>query len=77
MELAPKLSATASVAQCWSTGLVIHRTWFDSQPEGLGVGFFVTGPGLGLIMYILTTLEFHTHYFVQKVVDLNLSRQGG
>ena len=34
---------------------------FDSQPEGLGVAFFATGPGLGLIMYILTTLEFPTH----------------
>ena len=31
--------------------------------EGLGVAFFATGPGLGLIMYILTTLEFSTHYF--------------
>ena len=31
------------------------------QPEGLGVAFFVTGPGLGLIMYILLTLEFPTH----------------
>ena len=36
---------------------------FDSQPEGLGVVFFATGPDLGLIMYILTTLEFPTHYF--------------
>ena len=36
---------------------------FDSQPEGLGVAFFATGPGLDLIMYILTTLEFPTHYF--------------
>ena len=35
---------------------------FDSQPEGLGVAFFATGPGLGLIMYIFTTLEFPTHY---------------
>ena len=34
---------------------------FDSQPEGLGVAFFATGPGLGLIMYIFTTLEFPTH----------------
>ena len=34
---------------------------FDSQPEGLGVAFFATGPGLGLIMYILTTLEFPTN----------------
>ena len=31
---------------------------FDSQPEGLGVAFFATSPGLGLIMYILATLEF-------------------
>ena len=28
-----------------------------------GVAFFATGPGLGLIVYILTTLEFPTHYF--------------
>ena len=35
----------------------------NSQPEGLGVAFFATGPCLGLIMYILTTLEFPTHYF--------------
>ena len=34
---------------------------FDSQPEGLGVAFFATGPGSGLIMYIFTTLEFPTH----------------
>ena len=40
---------------------------FDSQPEGLGVAFFVTGPGLGLIMYIFTTLEFPTHN-----IDFNL-----
>ena len=26
--------------------------------EALGVVFFATGPGLGLIMYILTTLKF-------------------
>ena len=29
---------------------------------GIGVAFFATGPGLGLIMYILTTLEFPTHF---------------
>ena len=28
-----------------------------------GVAFITTGPGLGLIMYILTTLQFPTHYF--------------
>ena len=37
------------------------RTEFDSQPEDLGVAFFATGPGLGLIMYIFTTIEFSTH----------------
>ena len=26
-----------------------------------GVAFYTTGPGLGLIMYILTTLEFPKH----------------
>ena len=36
---------------------------FDSQLEGLGVAFFATGPGLGLIMYIFTTLELPTHNF--------------
>ena len=34
-----------------------------SQPENLGVAFFATGPGLGLIMCIFTTLEFPTDYF--------------
>ena len=29
--------------------------------ECLGVAFFANGPGLGLIMYILTTLEFPKH----------------
>ena len=32
---------------------------------GLGVAFFATGPGLGLIMYIFTTLKKHvTHLFI-------------
>ena len=31
--------------------------------EGLGVAFFATGPGSGLITYIFTTLEFPTHNF--------------
>ena len=31
--------------------------------QGLGVAFSATGPGLVLIMYILTTLEFPTHNF--------------
>ena len=31
--------------------------------KGLGVAFFATGPDLGLIMYIFTTLEFPSHNF--------------
>ena len=46
-----------------TVGLVSRGRGFDSQPKGLGVAFFATGPGLGLIMYILTTLEFLTHNF--------------
>ena len=45
------------------TNLLLVRFGFASQPEGLGVAFFATGPGLGLIMYILSTLEFPTHNF--------------
>ena len=46
---------------------------FDSQPEGLGVAFFATGPGLGLIIYILRTLEFPTHYFDFHLVGIVVS----
>ena len=44
---------------------VKYKGIFDSQPEGLAVAFFATGPGLGLIMYIyiLTTLKFPKHNF--------------
>ena len=35
----------------------------DTKPEVLGVAFFASGPSLGLIMYILTTLEFPTRNF--------------
>ena len=31
--------------------------------KALGVAFFATGPGLGLIMYVFTTLEFPTYNF--------------
>ena len=31
------------------------------KTQGLGVAFFATGPGFGLIMYIFTTLKFPTH----------------
>ena len=64
-ELAPKLSATASVCisvvEHWSSNP--EGDGFNSQPEGLGVAFFATGPGLGLIMYILTTLQFPKQSF--------------
>ena len=33
------------------------------QQEGFGVAFFASGPGLGFIMYIFTTLEFPTYNF--------------
>ena len=44
-----------------------------SQPEGLGVAFFATGPGVGLLMCIFTTLEFPKHNFdfhLWKIVGL-------
>ena len=44
-----------------SFGQIYDSQIYDSQPEGLGVAFFATGPGLGLIMYIFTTLNFPTH----------------
>ena len=46
---------------------------FDSQPEGLGVAFFAIGPGLGLIMYILMTLEFPTHNFDFHLVTASVN----
>ena len=52
------LTATASVAQSvehWSRDPG-SRVQFPAG--GLGVAFFATGPGLGLIMYIFLTLEF-------------------
>ena len=57
--------------QCSTTELqkTSRGRGFDSQPEGLGVAFFATGPGLGLIMYILTTLEFPTHNFDFHILD--------
>ena len=42
----------------------LRKMQLISSPAGrLGVAFFATGPGLGLIMYILTTLEFPKHNF--------------
>ena len=52
------LTATASVAQSvehWSRD---PGSRVQFQAGGLGVAFFATGPGLGLIMYIFLTLEF-------------------
>ena len=46
---------------------------WSNNPEGLGLAFFATGPGLGPIMYILTTLEFpkHNHDFYILTVSVN------
>ena len=43
------------------------------QSEGLGVAFFATCPGLGLIVYILTTFEFprHNHDFHLLATSVN------
>ena len=43
------------------------------MPEGLGVAFFATGPGLGLVMYILTTLEFPNHYHDFHLLTTNVN----
>ena len=43
------------------------------EPEGLGVAFFATGPGLGLIMYILRTLEFPKHNFDFHLLTFGLT----
>ena len=42
---------------CWESNMR------PLNPEGLGVAFFATGPDLGPLMYIFTTLEFPKHYF--------------
>ena len=47
---------------------------FDSQPEGLGVAFFATGPGLGRIVYILMTLKFPKHNHVFHLCKYDLIR---
>ena len=48
----------------WITRPVLYHRATEAVADNLGVAFFATGPGLGLIMYILTTLEFLTHIFV-------------
>ena len=40
----------------------------------LGVSFFATGPGLGLIIYILTTLEFSENITMTSMQLTELSR---
>ena len=42
--------------------IIVEKT--DYQTTALGVAFFATGPGLGLIIYIFTTLEFPTHNLI-------------
>ena len=50
------------VVSRWKSKLCVG----NSQLEDLGVAFFATGPSLGLMMYIFTTLEFRTHNFDMK-----------
>ena len=50
----------SSVAEHWSSNPEDAGS-IPMQPECIGVAFFATGPDLGLIMYILTTLEFPKH----------------
>ena len=69
-ELVPKLSAT--VSEHWSS----NREDAGSIPSRKAlhaIAFFATGPGLGLIMYILTTLEFpnHNHDFRLLTTSVN------
>ena len=56
-------------------GIYTRGRGFDSQPEGLGVAFFATGPGLGLIMYMLSTLEFPTHNLKFHLLDIYMRVQ--
>ena len=54
---------TMTFAKLPNHPLLLTMVKCGRQPEGLGVAFFATGPGLGLIMFIFTTLEFPTHNF--------------
>ena len=56
--LAPKLTATASVAQSVERWSRDPGSWVQFPAGGLGVAFFVTGPGWVLKMYIFLKLEF-------------------
>ena len=67
----PKPGPVAKNATPRPFGWESNPCGFDSQPEILGVAFFATGPGLGLIMYIFTTLEFPTHN-----IDFNIFETG-
>ena len=53
--------------------MYVNNNIWHLQPEGLGVSFFATGPGLGLIMYILTTLEFPTHNFEFHILTTSVN----
>ena len=63
----------SSVVEHWSSNP--EDAGSDSQPEGLGVAFFATGPGLGLIMYILTTLEFPKHNHGFHIIKIAMFRE--
>ena len=48
--------ANKLVSSILFSGYINNNIWH------LHIAFFATGPGLGLIMYLLTTLEFPTQY---------------
>ena len=57
--------------KAWMRKFIMNRDEIEypSYLEALGAAFFATGPGLGLIMYIFTTLEFPTHNFDFHILD--------
>ena len=59
----PKFWLSASVSPLFQCQTLRDFLKIHHGNSGKCVAFFATGPGLGLIMYILTTLEFSTHYF--------------
>ena len=45
------------------------------MPKGLRVALYTTGPGLGLIMYIFTTIKFPTYNFNFHIYTLGGNRR--
>ena len=73
-ELAPKLSATASVAQLVERCSRVQRARVQFPAEDLEC-IFRNWSRLGLKMYIFLTLEFTTHYFNFHLLKLYLLQE--